>query len=243
MHAWLITLLTLLSFIAGATASVIGFGIGSLLTPALAAPVGMNVAIAAVVLPHLAGGILRGWRLRQSIDWRIVARFGLLSATGGLAGALIFARLAPVALARTLGALLLLTAAAGITGWSERWKPRGPFVWILGGLSGFFGGVVGNQGGLRAAALSAFGLEPAVFVGTSTLIGIMIDLVRAPIYLHRAAADLAGLWPLVGLAIAGVLAGTLFGERVLLGLSRERFRQMVSLAIGVLGLWFVIHPA
>ncbi len=46
--------------IAGATASVVGFGIGSLLTPVLATRFGMEVAIASVALPHLAGGLLRG---------------------------------------------------------------------------------------------------------------------------------------------------------------------------------------
>ncbi len=236
-------LIALLSFVAGATASVVGFGIGSLLTPAIATRVGTNVAIAVVVLPHLAGGLLRGWRLRRSIDWRILVRFGILSAAGGLIGALVFARLAPDALGRVLGALLIVTATAGLTGWSERWKPQGLLVWMLGALSGFFGGVVGNQGGLRAAALSAFRLEPAAFVATSTVIGVMIDLVRAPIYLVRAGADLVDLWPLVVACIAGVLVGTLFGERILLGLSRARFRQVIAVAIGLLGLWFLVHPA
>jgi len=116
-------------------------------------------------------------------------------------------------------------------------------VWVLGALSGFFGGVVGNQGGLRAAALSAFGLKPTVFVATSTVIGVMIDLVRMPVYLYRAGGEVARIWPLVALAVVGVLAGTLVGERVLLGLSRERFRQIVSIAVGVLGLWFLFRPA
>ena len=243
MPLWFIGLLGLVALVAGATASVVGFGIGSLLTPLLATHVGTNLAIAAVVMPHLAGGLLRGWRLRRSIDRRIFVRFGLLSAVGGLVGALVFAQLAPVALGRVLGALLLLTATAGLTGWAERWRPRGVLVWALGVLSGFFGGVVGNQGGLRAAALSAFGLEPAVFVATSTVIGVLIDLVRAPVYLYRSASDLAGLWALVAVMIAGVVAGTLIGERILVGLSRERFRQVVSGAIGLLGLWFLLHPA
>jgi uncharacterized protein len=242
MSLWFIGLIALVSFIAGATASVVGFGIGSLLTPVMAARFGTDLAIASIALPHLAGGFLRGWRLRRSIDWRVLVRFGILSAVGGLIGALAFARLAPAVLARILGALLVLTATAGITGWSERWNPRGPLVWVLGALSGFFGGIVGNQGGLRAAALSAFGLEPIVFVATSTLIGVMIDLVRSPIYLHRAAHGLASIWTLVALAVIGVLAGTLAGERLLLGLSRERFRRVVCVTIGLLGLWFLIHP-
>jgi uncharacterized membrane protein YfcA len=243
MPLWFGALAILISFVAGATASVVGFGIGSLLTPVLAARFGADVAIAAVALPHLAGGLLRGWRLRQSVDRPVLVRFGLLSATGGLIGALLFARLAPAALNRTLGALLILTATAGVSGWSERWRPQGALVWVLGGLSGLFGGAAGNQGGLRAAALSAFGLAPTVFVATSTAIGVLIDLVRMPIYLHRAGERMVELWGLIALTIGGVLAGTLVGERLLFGLSRARFRVVVSVAIGLLGLRFVLGPA
>jgi uncharacterized membrane protein YfcA len=235
-------LVGLIAFLAGATASVVGFGIGSLLTPLLATRLGVGVAVACVAIPHLAGGLLRGWRLRRSIDWPLVVRFGLVSAAGALAGALVFASLAPAMLARALGALLVLTAVAGVSSRSRRWKPRGAMTWILGALSGFFGGVVGNQGGLRAAGLSAFALEPAVFVGTLTVVGVMIDLVRLPIYLYRTSGQLAGIWGVAVLAVVGVIAGTLVGGRVLLGLSRDWFRVVVSIAVGLLGMWFLIHP-
>lgn len=234
--------LTLLAVFAGATASVVGFGIGSLLTPLLALHFGIDTAIAVVVLPHLAGGLLRGWRLRGSIDRSVLLRFGALSAVGGLLGAFLFARLAPEFLTRILGLLLLLTASAGIAGWNERWRPRGVLVWLLGLLSGFFGGVAGNQGGLRAAALTAFGLAPAAFVATSTVIGVFIDLARIPVYLRNAGTQMLELWGLIGLLGAGVLLGTLAGERLLLGLSRQRFRTLISLAIGLLGIWFLFSP-
>lgn len=243
MAFWLLVAVAALAVIAGATASVVGFGIGSLLTPLVAAKYGIDVAVAVVVVPHLIAGLLRGFILRRSIDWRVVLRFGLLSTAGGLVGALVFARLAPAALTRVLGALLLATAIAGITGWTQRWTPKGPTVWALGGLSGFFGGVVGNQGGLRAAALSAFGLTQAAFVGTSTVVGVMIDIVRLPVYVSRSAAHLSPLWPLIAVAVAGVVAGTLVGDRILLGLSKETYRRIVGIAVGLLGLWFLLGPA
>ena len=240
---WFVALLLVTAIAAGATASVVGFGIGSLLTPVFAARYGTDAAIAAVALPHFAGGLLRGWRLRASVDRSLLLRFGLLSAAGGLAGALGFAQLAPLALTRTLGALLLLTATAGLTGWSSRWHPRGPLVWLLGALSGFCGGMVGNQGGLRAAALSAFGLAPAAFVATSTVIGVLVDVARTPVYLTSAGSRLEAIWPLVGMAGAGVLVGTLLGERLLFGLSPRRFRIVVSASVGLLGLWFLFGAA
>ncbi|HEX5055133.1 MAG TPA: sulfite exporter TauE/SafE family protein [Gammaproteobacteria bacterium] len=235
--------LSLLAVFAGAAASVVGFGIGSLLTPFLALRMGADVAIAVVVLPHLAGGTLRGWRLRHHIDRTVLLRFGALSAAGALLGALFFSRMAPLLLTRILGLLLLLTASAGLAGWTERWQPRGLLAWALGLLSGFFGGVAGNQGGLRAAGLSAFNLAPVTFVATSTVIGIFIDLVRAPVYVNAAGPRLLELWQLIGMLSAGVLLGTLAGERLLLGLSAKTFRALISTAIGILGLWFLFVPA
>jgi uncharacterized membrane protein YfcA len=222
-----------------ATASVVGFGIGSLLTPLLAVELGMGTAVAAVTIPHAVATALRCWRLRAAIHRGVLLRFGLLSAAGGLLGALLYTRLGGPALTRILGGLLLLTALAHLTGLARRWHPHGPVVSLLGFTSGLFGGMAGNQGGLRAAALTAFGLTPAAFVATSTATGLLVDAARAPVYLWRAGGRLLELWPILALATAGVLIGTLAGERLLLGLSRERFGQIVAGAIGVLGAWLL----
>lgn len=241
MTLWFVGLVLGVSLVAGATASVVGFGIGSLLTPLIVLRFGTHAAIVVVALPHMFGGLLRGWRLRHSVDRSVLARFGIFCATGGLVGAFLFARLEAATLSPILGALLVMTATAGITGWSQRWRPRGPLIWILGALSGFFGGVVGNQGGLRAAALSPFGLAPTAFVATSTVIGVIIDFARTPVYLYHGWDTLSGLWILVIVTATGVVAGTLVGERLLLGLSPARFRVVVSAAVGLLGLWFLFR--
>src|SRR5262245_42018793 len=150
MDAFAAAVLTI-GVLSGATAAIAGFGIGSLLTPLLAVRYGTATAVAAVALPHAIATAVRGWRLRRAIDWRVVRGFGLLSAVGGLLGALLYSRLGSHALALVLGALLVLTGIAGFTGWTSRLKVQGPAVWALGLASGFFGGVAGNQGGLRSA--------------------------------------------------------------------------------------------
>ncbi len=236
---WFFAVLFLIAILSGATASVVGFGIGSLLTPLLATRFGTGLAVAAVTVPHALATAVRCWRLRANINFTVLRQFGLLSAAGALAGALVYTRLGPTTLTRILGALLLLTAMAQLTGWASRWQPRGPVVALFGFLSGFFGGVAGNQGGLRAAALTAFRLEPANFVATATATGLLVDLARTPVYLWSVGARLLPLALPIGLAAVGVLIGTVLGERVLLGLSTRTFGRVVGGAIGLLGLWLL----
>jgi uncharacterized protein len=232
----------IVAILSGATATVVGFGIGSLMTPLLATRFGTTTAVALVTVPHAVATAVRCWRLRAHVDRNVVVRFGLLSAAGALAGALIYTRLGPGALTRVLGGLLLLTAFAQLTGWTSRWKPHGPVVALFGLLSGFFGGIAGNQGGLRSAALTAFGLPPLGFVATATTIGLLVDAARTPVYLWHSGPALLTLWMPIIVATSGVLVGTMYGERVLLGLSPRRFGQIIGCAIGALGIWMLVLP-
>lgn len=225
--------------VGGATAAVAGFGIGSLLTPLVASKYGTPLAVAAVAIPHVIGTALRCWRLRGSVDLKVLRSFGFLSAAGGLAGGLLFTRFSPRMLTGILGALLLMTTIATLTNWSRRWRPGGRASALLGLASGLFGGVVGNQGGLRAAALLTFSLAPATFVATSTATGLMVDAVRMPFYVYRAAGLLRGVIPTIGVASIAVVIGTLLGERALFGLSPERFRRVVAMLIGLVGIWLL----
>jgi len=90
----------IVAILSGATATVVGFGIGSLMTPLLAVKFGTTTAVALVTLPHAAATAVRCWRWRAHVDRTVLVRFGLLSAGGALAGALIYTRLGPGALTR-----------------------------------------------------------------------------------------------------------------------------------------------
>jgi uncharacterized membrane protein YfcA len=84
-------------------------------------------------------------------------------------------------------------------------------------------------------------LSPAEFVATSTAVGLIVDAVRLPIYLAKGSAEISQLAVPIAAATLGVLIGTLLGERLLLGMSAARFRQVVSLLITVLGVWLLIR--
>jgi len=226
--------------LSGATAAIAGFGIGSILTPLLISRLGASLAVAAVSIPHVIATAVRCWRLRRAISWPVVRSFGVLSAAGGLAGALLYARVGSRAIEITLGVLLVATSVAALSDWTRKWKPNGIVAHALGFLSGLFGGIAGNQGGLRAAALLVFGLKPLEFVATSTAVGLAIDAARMPIYVWRAGSQLLTVLTPIGVATAGVLIGTIYGERLLFRLSPEKFRRVVGILIGILGLWLIL---
>ena len=154
-----------LAVLSGGTAAVAGFGIGSLLTPLLAASFGTATAVAAVAIPHAAATALRCWRLRANIDWTVVRSFGLLSAAGGLIGALLYTRFSNDALTLTLGLLLVSTAMATIVDLPSRLRVTGATIGAFGLLSGLFGGL-------------AFARRPAVLAEVGGDVNVSIDEAR-----------------------------------------------------------------
>lgn len=149
-------LLIFASLLAGAIASVSGFGIGSILTPLLAASMGTRLAVAVVSIPHLLGTALRFGLLREHVDKRVLISFGIASAFGGLAGALIHVWLRSAVLGYILAGLLLFAGFMGITGLAKKMRFSGPLAWLAGAASGLFGGLLATRVGFVPLPCSAF---------------------------------------------------------------------------------------
>jgi uncharacterized protein len=227
--------------VAGAIASVAGFGIGSVLTPLLTLPVGAKLAVAAVSIPHVVGTAIRFWMLRGHVDRRIFIWFGVTSAAGGLAGALLHGYASNRTLAVVFGCLLVFVGVSELTGLMRKVRFGRRAAWVAGALSGVFGGLVGNQGGIRTAALLAFDTRKEAFVATATAIGLIVDGARMPVYLAADASGLIAMWPLIALSTAGVVAGTLAGTRFLRHVPDRQFRPMVAILLLALGTWMLFR--
>src|ERR1700680_3706716 len=207
-------LITIAAILAGGIASIAGFGIGSILTPLLALRVGTKLAVAAVSVPHLIATALRFALIREHVDKRLFLSFGITSAAGGLVGALLHTKFSGTVLSYILGALLIFAGVMGITGWSQRLRFEGAVSWIAGALSGVFGGLVGNQGGIRSAAMLGMRVSKESFVATATAIALLVDAARMPVYALMQGKQVLEIWPALLLAIIGVVVGTIAGERV-----------------------------
>jgi uncharacterized protein len=235
-------LLTLAGIVAGAIAAISGFGIGSILTPLLAAWVGTKLAVALVSIPHFIGTALRFAVIRQHVNRSVLWSFGITSAAGGLIGAVLHVWLRSVVLGYVLGVLLVFAGITGVTGLASRLRFGRRTAWVAGALSGMFGGLVGNQGGIRSAALLGFDLKRDEFVATATAIALLVDVFRMPVYAVSQFGQMATQWPIMAVATVGVVIGTLSGRWMLSRIPQSVFRLMVACIVLALGIWMLVHP-
>src|SRR5207249_12118766 len=135
----------------------------------------MKTAVGAVSVPHALATLVRFWRLRANVDRGVFWGFGITNAAGALAGALIHTYVTSPVLTKVLGVLLVFAGGMGVTTYAERLRFGRRASWAAGAVSGAFGGLVGNQGGIRSAAMLGLGVQGPAFVATATAIGLAVD--------------------------------------------------------------------
>ena len=222
-----------------------GFGLGTLLLPAFSLFVPVDQAVAMTAVVHLLNSLFKVALVGRQADRAVILRFGLPALLAALVGAWLLGRLSaaepllayqafgrtfevlPVKLA--IGVLLAGFAALEVLPWFRglafppAWMPLG------GALSGFFGGLSGMQGALRAAFLARAGLTAEAFVATSAVIACLVDVSRLGVYAAAVAAVGQELdWSLVATAVAAALVGAVVGKQFLAGMTMETVRKIVA---------------
>ncbi|MCA9279071.1 MAG: sulfite exporter TauE/SafE family protein [Phycisphaeraceae bacterium] len=190
--------ISLLSAFIGAITLISGFGLGTVLMPAFAVFFPIEVAIAATGVVHLSNNLFKLALVGKHAQRDIVLRFGVPAIIAAIIGAGLMALLTdrtPVA-TYTIGSItakvtwlkmliaLLLASFAALELW-PRYKDLSfpPKMLPVGGaLSGFFGGISGMQGALRAPFLLRAGLTKDQYVGTANVISTIVDCARLLAY-------------------------------------------------------------
>ncbi|MGB5347568.1 MAG: TSUP family transporter [Woeseia sp.] len=223
-----------------------GFGLGTLLMPVLALLFPVPVAVAATAVVHLCNNLFRLVLIGRHARLDVVLRFGVPAGAAALLGAYALLQLSslPVvwrydgfgatrnveAVQLAIGILIMLFAALELSPRFARLAIPPRFLPLGGLVSGFFGGLSGNQGALRAAFLVRAGLDKTAFVGTSVVCSVIVDTLRLLVYgfvflgSRETFLDPA-LQETVLVAIAAAFAGAFAGVR-LLGKVTLRFVQL-----------------
>lgn len=240
------------AFAASALTFFSGFGLGTLLLPAFAIFMPAHAAVAATGIVHLLNGFFKGALTFRSAHWPSVLRFGLPAIPGAIGGALALGALgeaeavrwsalgrdfAPSASGLLIGVVLIVFAILELTPAFQ--KLKAPRRWMpLGGLvTGFMGGLTGQQGALRSMFLIKSGLNASAFIATGVMVAIMIDLARIPTYFGGfASAMLDGrAFGLIAVGIASAFAGALLGARNLQKATIGAVRAVVAGLLLVVG--------
>ena len=115
-----------------------------------------------------------------------------------------------------------------------RWLPLG------GALSGFFGGLSGHQGALRAIFLTPLALAPTEFASTQAVLALFVDGARLLVYgflvLLGSSADTAAIpWALVAVAASSAFLGAWVGKRLLPQVTFQGVRALVGVLLVMVG--------
>ena len=106
---------------------------------------------------------------------------------------------------------------------------------IGGSLSGFSAGLLGTGGAIRGLTMAAFNLEKSIFIATSALIDMAIDLSRAVVYWVNGYIHNHDLIYIPFLLLIGFL-GSWIGKKILLYIPQPVFRKISLFLILLIGL-------
>jgi hypothetical protein len=238
-----------------------GFGLGTILMPVLALFFPIPVAIAATAIVHLANNIFKVVLVGRKADWGVVVRFAIPGAFAAILGALLlelFTDTQPLMTYVVGGANLAITPVGIVIGsviiafalldllprfkdlaFDKKYLPTG------GLLSGFFGGLSGNQGALRSAFLIKTGLDKEAFIGTGTISAIIVDFARLSIYglafysvqFTTLPSDLFGL---VITAMISAFVGSFIGSRLIKKVTIRSIQVLVGIMLVIVGVGLAV---
>lgn len=157
------------AFLAGLVKGVVGFGVPTLMISGLTVFLPVEVALAALIGTALVSNLAQALRQGLAAAWASIVAFRRF-VTLVIVFIALSAQLVPLVPERWLlgfiGAAVSAVALAQMRGWRLRFTPqeRGRYEWIMGGFTGFVGGLSGIWGPPTVAFLLPLGLGRAEFV-------------------------------------------------------------------------------
>lgn len=222
-----------------------GFGLGTIMLPALMLSYSPAEAVAITAIIHLSNNVFKFILLKKSVDYKVMFRFALPSVVFAFLGAelLTYLDLKESLLEQILGGLILIFVIADFTFRKRRMQVTNNGQYLGGALSGLFGGLSGHQGAIRSAFLINCGLDKAAYIATGTALSLFIDFTRIPVYiLNDTFRHLDGQEWIVKtiVLILFAVSGAIIGKRYLKKTTNTFVRMIVTLALVVFGVYMLV---
>ncbi|MCC6475424.1 sulfite exporter TauE/SafE family protein [bacterium] len=230
--------LALGALIASTVSGVAGVGGGMVFLPVLSELVGLRLAVPYLTLLLLVGNFSRAWFARDGIDWKVLQAFLWTAIPCAAIGAVGYAYLPAIWIARVLGAYLLIYV--GLNFLKVQWPKVATLrsmTWI-GIPAGISSGVVGGSGLIIAPYFLRYGLIKESFLGTEALAAAGTHVAKLAVWGGMSVLTWKDVTLLAPLSLL-MIAGSYFG-RVLVSKMRARvFRGVMLIVLAVIGVRFL----
>ncbi|SKB64945.1 hypothetical protein SAMN05660226_02505 [Parapedobacter luteus] len=243
-----ILILSLASFVVAVLTFFSGFGLGTILTPVFMVFFPVDLAIALTGVVHFFNNLFKLALVGRNADRSIAIRFGVPAVIAAFFGAWLMLSMSnlPLLFSYSLGGnvfevypvkftvaiLLIVFALMELSPYFNRLAFSRDKLILGGALSGFFGGLSGNQGAMRSAFLIKAGLSKEAFVGTAVVVSTVVDLTRLSVYTTRfVASDLHDNLMLVGCATGAGILGAYVGNRLLKKITLKSIQVLVAVML------------
>jgi len=247
----------LVAFLGSGLTLFSGFGLGTLLVPVFGLFFSIDIAIVLTAIVHFLNNLFKLFLVGKNADKNIIVKFGIPSIIAAFIGAYVLSYLSdlnpvytyhiqektievmPIKL--VIGILLIFFALFDIIPRLSNLQFDKKYLPLGGILSGFFGGLSGNQGALRSAFLIRSNLSKEAFIGTGVVIACLIDISRLSIYSKQIINSHSYInFSIVLLATLSAFLGAYIGNKLIKKITIKILQQLVAIMLIIFALLLIV---
>ena len=248
-----ILVISLAAFVVAILTFFSGFGLGTILTPVFMIFFPVDLAIALTGIVHFFNNVFKLILVGNKADKETLIRFGIPAVIAAFLGAWLLLHIPdtkplfsyemfgkvfevfPVKF--IISILLIIFAGMDLIPYFSKLQFGKNKLPIGGALSGFFGGLSGNQGALRSAFLIKAGLSKEAFIGTAVVVSTIVDFTRLSVYATRfTKSGLTDNLTLVIIATLSAIGGAYIGNKLLKKVTLHFMQILVAIMLIILSL-------
>lgn len=225
------TLFILLALVAEVLGTISGFGSSILFVPIASLFFDFKTVLGVTAVFHVFSNLSKILLFKKGIDKNIVLWLGIPAVVLVVVGAIITTRIQMQHAALMMNITLVILSIYLLLNIGKSVQRTRANLVIGGCTSGLLAGLTGTGGAVRGIVMAAFNLPKNVFIATSAMIDLGVDLSRSVVYVSNGYFP-ATLVMLIPMLIGVGLAGSYIGKLLLAYTSEKAFRYIaVSLIV------------
>lgn len=243
-----IIIIAIVAFLAAILTFFSGFGLGTLLTPVMMIFFPVELAIGLTAVVHLFNNLFKLILVGKYGNLQVILRFGIPAILAAILGSYLLIHISdlqplysyhigsrvfeisPVKL--IISILLIIFASIDLIPYFEKLQFGKDKLPIGGLLSGFFGGLSGNQGALRSAFLIKAGLSKEAFIGTAVIVSISVDFTRLFVYSTTfTSLIITDNWLIITTTTLSAILGAYIGNQLLKKVTVAFIQKLVAIML------------